>query len=166
MSGHALNRTLHEIAWYPEHDPRKASAEYHRTHEHLVVTLDTPCWICGITHSQGGKMETHHSELELAAENALAANDAALAKLFADLIGKTPQEHLCSVVSDVQAIVHGEDAAALQRFIDSEGNMLVLCALHHRGAYAGIHSVTYPVWKLQRYQYGVGADAFQFVRAA
>jgi hypothetical protein len=44
------------------------------------------------------------------------------------------------------------DAAKLREWLDSEGNMLVLCAAHHRGSRQGVHSITYPAWKLQRLQ--------------
>lgn len=140
-----LARTLHEVAWYPQHDPRKASAEYRKTHDLLVVKIDTPCWICGIRNSTGGKMETHHSELEWAAEKAFEDDGQMLAGLVADLNGK----------------ITASTPADLREFLDSEGNMLILCATHHRGPYTGIHSITYPVWKLQRYEH---ADGFQFVR--
>ena len=138
-----LDRTLHEIAWYPPHDPRKASSEYHEVHHRLVVTMDEPCWICGVRHSTGGAMETHHAELEWAAERAFENDPAMLAKLVSDFQLKLsrPEE--------------------LREWLDSEGNMLVLCAKHHRGPYAGIHSITYPVWKLQRFQHEGG---FQFIR--
>lgn len=53
-----LNRTLHEIAWYPPHDPRQASPEYRHVHHQLVVVMDEPCWICRIRHSSGGAMLT------------------------------------------------------------------------------------------------------------
>ena len=140
-----LERTLHELAWYPEHDPRKASSLYRVTHRVLVVERDEPCWICGIKHSQGGAMETHHAELEWAAE-----------KAFED-----DPEMLHALVSDLHEKIIGESPEAVREFLDSEGNMLVLCAEHHRGPYTGIHSITYPVWKLQRYQH---AGGFQFVK--
>jgi len=142
LKGHSLRRTLEEVAWYPPHDPRKASAEYRRVHHRLVYEMDERCWICGITHSAGGAMETHHSELEWAAEQAFENDPEMLAALVADFELKLskPEE--------------------LRKWLDSEGNMLVLCAEHHRGARTGIHSITYPVWKLQRYQH---RDGFQFV---
>ena len=135
-----LRRTLFEDVLYPPHDPRHASREYARTHRHLVVTLDTPCWICGVKHSDVLKMdeherdlhqiETHHMELEWAAANGV---------------------DLALVMKDFPAL---DDEKALQEWLDSEGNMLVLCATHHRGARTGIHSITYPAWKLQRWQSG------------
>ena len=136
-----LNRTLHEIAYYPPHDPRKASSEYRKVHHELVVTLDEKCWICGVKHSTGGAMETHHAELEWAAEKAF-EDDAEMMRLL---------------VKDFKLkLEHPEE---LRKWLDSEGNMLVLCAEHHRGPRQGIHSITYPVWKLQRYEH---AGGFQF----
>lgn len=123
-----LRRTLVEDIFYPPHDPRKASAEYTRVHHHLVVVMDSPCWICGIRHSTSGAMETHHDEIEWAA-----ANGIDLTRLIVDFPDITDEDKL-------------------KAWLDSEGNMLVLCETHHRGSRTGIHMVTYPAWKLQRYQ--------------
>lgn len=128
-----LHRELEELVYYPEHDPRKASSTYTKTHHHLVYEMDEPCWICGIRNSTApkkGYMETHHQHLEWAA-----ANGVDLAKIVIDF----PDIH---------------DTASLRKWLDSEGNMLVLCAKHHRGPRTGIHSITYPAWLLQRYQNG------------
>ena len=123
-----LRRTLLEDVMYPPHEPRTASAEYARVHHHLVYELDEPCWICGIRHSTGGKMETHHDEIEWAAVNGV---------------------DMQLVMRDWPALT---DRDKLREFLDSEGNLLVLCAAHHRGGRTGIHSITYPAWKLQRLQ--------------
>jgi hypothetical protein len=131
-----LKRTLNETVAYPPHDPRTASREYRQLHRQLVVVRDEPCWICGTTHSQGGAMETHHSHIEWAA-----ANGVDLARVMADFPAVT-------------------DEAALRSWLDSEGNMLVLCSVHHRGAYEGIHMVSYPAWLLQRYQ----GSGWSFIR--
>jgi hypothetical protein len=77
--GHLVTRTLTESIWYPPHAPRKASAEYTRVHKHLIYELDEACWICGIRRSTGGKMETHHWQLEWAL-----ANRADPSKILAD----------------------------------------------------------------------------------
>ena len=138
-----MHRMLDERVAYPPHPPRKESAIYRRTHKHLVYELDAPCWTCGIRHSTGGKMETHHAELEWAAERAFENDPAMLEKLVEDFKLKldAPEE--------------------LRKWLDSEGNMLVLCDKHHRGPYTGIHSITYPVWKLQRYEHQGG---WEFVK--
>ena len=127
-TGTHLTRTLDETVAYPPHDPRKASSAYRKLHKLLVVTRDEPCWICGVRHSDGGAMETHHAHCEWAAVNGVD-----LGKIMADF----PSVH---------------DEASLRAWLDSEGNMLVLCAADHRGAYTGIHMVSYPAWILQRYQ--------------
>ena len=123
-----LSRTLVEDIFYPPHEPRKASSRYRRTHKHLVYEMDEACWICGIRHSTGGRMETHHQYIEWAAANGVDLN---------------------LVMRDWPALT---DIDALRRWLDSEGNMLVLCDHHHRGSRTGIHMITYPAWVLQRYQ--------------
>ena len=73
-------------------------------------------------------METHHFHFEWAAQNGLD-----LEKVMADWPKITDREKLAE-------------------WVDSEGNMLVLCAEHHRGQHCGIHMISYPAWLLQRYQ--------------
>lgn len=145
-----LRRTLVEDVMYPEHDPRSASATYRRTHQHLIYELDTPCWICGIRHSDVAcfddpalrrhwQLETHHFNVEWASQNGL------------DL------ERLMLDWPDLS------DRDKVAEWVDSEGNMLVLCAQHHRAGRTGIHAITYPAWRLQRWQ-GEDADrSFQFI---
>lgn len=148
-----LKRNLAEDVFYPPHEKRHASSLYRKTHKKLILEMDTPCWICGIKHSDVVKlpkeeqskwqMETHHSELEWAAEKAF----------------ETDEEMLKKLTADFAEIMN--DPLRLRDWLDSEGNMLVLCAYHHRGLRTGIHSITYPAWKLQRYEYDGG---FQFIR--
>lgn len=124
-----LKRTLLEDVLYPAHEPRVASAIYVKTHKHLIFELDTECWICGIKHSTGGAMESHHNHFEWASINGLDL----------DLVTKDWPDLLA-------------DREKLRDWVDSEGNMLILCEKHHRGSRTGIHSITYPAWCLQRYQ--------------
>ena len=126
---HVVTRQLTESIAYPAHDPRVASVEYKRVHRHLVVELDEACWICGIRHSTGGAMETHHFALEWALANA--ADPAKILAAFPTM-GEATEP-------------------ALRKWLDSEGNLFVLCSLHHRGGLRGIHSITYPAWTAQKY---------------
>ncbi|MDB5910996.1 MAG: hypothetical protein JWP34_5113 [Massilia sp.] len=124
---------------YPEHQARKASAEYKRVHDHLIHELDEPCWVCGVRRSTLGdpahnphgatQMETHHWHVEWALANAIDP-----VKILSDFpeLGVADDEHL-------------------RRWLDSEGNMLVLCDVHHRHGHYGIHEITYPVWISQKY---------------
>jgi hypothetical protein len=130
-----LHRLLDERVSYPAHPPRKDSPTYARTHKHLIYDLDAPCWVCAIRHSQGGAMETHHAHFEWASQNGL---------------------DLEKVTMDWPEIT---DRAKLAEWVDSEQNMLCLCAAHHRCSFRGIHSISYPAWLLQRYQ----GEAFTFI---
>jgi hypothetical protein len=123
-----LHRLLDENVAYPPHEPRNESPTYVKTHHHLVYDLDAPCWTCGIRHSTGGAMETHHFRFEWASQFGLDLEK--VARDFPDLTDRTK----------------------LAEWVDSESNMLVLCAVHHRSKYEGIHEITYPAWLLQRYQ--------------
>lgn len=129
VPAHIQTHTLTESIWYPEHAPRKASSFYRKTHKRLIYDLDEACWICGIRRSTGGKMETHHFHLEWAL-----ANGVDPIKIFADFpdMASADDEHL-------------------RHWLDSEGNMLVLCDAHHRHGLVGIHTITYPAWVAQRW---------------
>lgn len=45
--------------------------------------------------------------------------------------------------------------------VDSFEQMLPLCEVHHRGKFHGIHSITYPIWVLQKYMTDEALDKFQ-----
>lgn len=140
VASHQVSRRLFESVYYPAHPPRKASAKYHRTHKHLINVLDEPCWICGVRKSTlsdpaqnprgANAMETHHDNVEWALANAMDAT-----KLLADFpeMGAADDPHL-------------------REWLDSEGNMMVLCNVCHRDGQRGIHMITYPVWKAQRWE--------------
>lgn len=138
VHAHAVSRRLMETIAYPDHDPRKASAEYTRVHHHLIAELDEPCWICGVRASTlhdpaanprgATQMETHHWRVEWALAGAVDPE-----KILADFpeMGAADDEHL-------------------RAWLDSESNMLVLCDVCHRHPHYGIHSITYPAWVAQR----------------
>lgn len=135
QEGHIVTRTLHETVWYPTHDPRGASAEYERVHHHLVYELDEACWICGVRQShlpKGQHNETHHWHVEWALANRIDPD-----RIILDFpeMGEADEPHL-------------------RKWLDSEGNMLVLCSTHHRGGLRGIHMITYPAWQAQRWLAG------------
>lgn len=136
VAAHEVTRHLTESIWYPEHSPRKASSEYKQVHHHLVYELDEPCWICGVRQSQLPRRqhnETHHWRVEWALANRI--DPFKIAKDF------DPTRILTSDSAD----------AWLRQWLDSEGNMLVLCSAHHRHGLVGIHSITYPAWVAQRW---------------
>jgi hypothetical protein len=139
VAAHAQTRQLMETIAYPQHDPRTASAEYRQVHHHLIVERDEPCWICGVRNSTlsdpdanprgSGQMETHHYHVEWALANAI--DPAKILKDFPEL-GTADDTHL-------------------RQWLDSEGQMLVLCDVCHRHPHYGIHNITYPAWVAQRW---------------
>lgn len=157
-----LRRTLSETVWYPPHAPRTASALYTATHRHLVYDLDSPCAVCEVRHSTLGDptanrvaakaIETHHSLVEWAGQteinwDKLSADNPSLPNLVA--VAAAFHAHL---------LANGELPADYKldttAFVDSTDQMLVLCDVHHRSAGKGVHSITGPIWELQRYERG------------
>jgi hypothetical protein len=139
VSVHWVLRTLVEDVPYPDHTPRKDSSEYRKVHHKLTIALDEPCWICGVRNSTladpeqnpagATYLETHHHFLEWALANAVDTS-----KLLADFpdMGAADDPHL-------------------REWLDSEGQMLVLCNVHHRSPGTGVHMVTYPIFEAQRW---------------
>ena len=144
---HDNPRLLREIAFYPAHDKRKETAAYQAVHRDLTKKRDLPCLICGVRNSTLKKksenrygaraMETHHHVIEWALANAVDLhkfNKAILPNLAAR---------------------HPENAAYKQRFtaqqmldwVDhSPDNLWVLCDVHHRAAFVGVHEISHPIW--------------------
>lgn len=141
---HYERRTLHELAAYPPHGPRESDPHYrifHAAQHHLIHVLKVGCWIGGATINQihaglpqghrcfgATQLEAHHDVAEFAG-----LNEVDWRKVAADF----PQLNIHS----------NED---FLRAAEGEGGLMILCDIHHRAAARGIHSITYPVWKLDR----------------
>src|SRR5579859_1197553 len=144
-AGHEEHRTLDEIAFYPPHGPRKSDVHYkvfEAARHHLIDTLGVGCWIGGATKAQivaglahdhrcfGAKqLEAHHDLAEFAA-----LNEIDWQKVAKDI----PR---LGIQSDEDFLKAAED----------EGGLLILCDRHHRSPRHGIHAISYPVWKLDRW---------------
>lgn len=145
---HENPRTLKERAFYPAHDKRLETKEYKAAHHHLAVELDLPCLVCGVKNSTlkdkaqnryGAKqMETHHHVIEWSLANAI--DPAKFNKIILPhLKVRHPQN------PDYRKAAF--DAQDVADWVDhSEDNLWVLCDVHHRAAYLGIHEITYPIW--------------------
>ncbi len=124
---HATVFGIAEVEMTPPHPPREDTPLYMRTHHRLVVTLDTPCAICGVRHStlsnpkenpfHAQAVETHHYPVERSLLNA--CDPRKLRVIF-------PQV---------------KDRESMEAFIDSEENLMVLCDIHHRHPHYGIHHI-------------------------
>lgn len=123
---HEQTTTLHIDIFYPDHPPRTESALFRKTKHHMVAVLDTPCYVCGTKEHR----EVHHWHAEWADADGIDWDKMrALHPAFDWLTFKEPSD-----------------------FIDSEYNMKILCAKHHRGMNHGIHMVPLPMWEMQRIQ--------------
>lgn len=140
-------RMLAEIAFYPKHAKRTETPAYKKVHHDMVVTKDLPCLVCGVKNSAlkdpkrntyGAKqMETHHHVIEWALANAIDAGKFNRI-LRPNLAHKHPDNPLYKRDMTEQEVLdwvdHGSD------------NLWVLCDVHHRAKYFGIHEITYPIW--------------------
>ena len=156
---HALNRMLDEVAFYPAHDQRKESPAYAKVHHQMTVIDDKRCLVCGVKHSTLNDpaqnpfgaiaMETHHHTIEWALANAIDADKfnqhilpglrrtasqrpAGLATVYTEF--DTAYANPMTLDQIKQWVDHGAD------------NLWVLCDVHHRHKFVGIHAITYPIW--------------------
>jgi hypothetical protein len=146
---HIQHHTIDELQFYPEHDPRTESPEYKKAHHRLAVELDLPCLVCGVRNStlkdeasnryQARAMETHHHMVEWALANAVDV-DRFNAAVRPNLAHKHPNDPTWHYEQPF-------DADKIRQWVDhSEHNLWVLCDVHHRAKYLGIHEITYPIW--------------------
>lgn len=126
VQAHAVDRALKEDVWTPTHPQRGAeSAEFEENKKAMEAAGDG-CWVCGITQAEAGApLEGHHYNVEWSLVGSL--DLAKVQKYFPD-------------VTD------------LTTFLDSEENLIILCAKHHRSPLYGVHMVTMPAWVVQRLQ--------------
>lgn len=125
VSAHEQKTTLHVIEFFPAHEPRESDPHYHAflaVRARLKALGKLRCWVCGAMEH----VELHHNVVEFAL-----ANGVDLAK-FAD---KFPEFKMAWA-----------DRESFLAWVESEGNLLPLCKLHHTGA-QGIHVLPYPAWR-------------------
>jgi hypothetical protein len=146
---HIQSHTVDELQFYPTHDKRRESEEYELVHKKLVKQLDLPCLVCGVRNSTlsdpkeniygATQMETHHHIIEWALQNAIDA----------DKFNKILRPHLAHRYPHDSIWKYEEpfDEKRVHDWVDhSEHNLWVICNVHHRAQYLGIHEITYPIW--------------------
>jgi hypothetical protein len=144
---HEVHRLLDESAFYPEHGARTETKEYKAVHDLLTGKKDLPCLVCGVRKSTlkdkkqnpyGAKqMETHHHIVEWALANAVD-----VAKF-----NKSIRPNLAHKHPDNPIYRQPMTAKQVADWVDhSSDNLWVLCDVHHRAKYFGIHEISYPIW--------------------
>ncbi|HTX79971.1 MAG TPA: hypothetical protein VMC62_09895 [Longilinea sp.] len=145
---HEMRRKLDEIDFYPAHDKRLETKAYVAVHKKLTIELDLPCMVCGVRNSTlkdpaknpfGAKqMETHHHVIEWALANAVDL-DKFNNMLLPNLRARHPKN------PDYKKDKF--TAEDIGNWVDhSEDNLWVLCDVHHRAPFFGIHEITHPIW--------------------
>lgn len=161
IAGKLVKRTLHEATFYPPHPPRKQTPEYRKVRERLIVKEDRPCLVCGVTNSVlddevarkdreknpfGAKqMELHHHIIEWALMKAVDL-ERFNERIVTALHAQRPLDlEYCDPLDHERARTLSQ--AEMEAWIDhSPANLWVLCDLHHRHSWVGIHAITGPVW--------------------
>jgi hypothetical protein len=149
---HVQRHTVQELQFYPEHDKRQETPEYAAVHKKLTVTEDQPCIVCGVKNSdlaRDGKgtvtahnpygarqMETHHRIIEWALKNAVDVDK--FNNVLRVRLGRHSPDPVYKNPMTAQQIADWVD--------HHEDNLWVLCDVHHRARYLGIHEITYPIW--------------------
>jgi hypothetical protein len=150
---HIQRRSIDELEFYPAHDKRLETKEYKAVHNKLVKDQDRPCLVCGVTDSiikdpikkdsaklnpfGATQLETHHHIIEWALQNAIDV----------DRFNKTLRLNLARRHPDNPQYKGEMTAKEVADWVDhSEDNLWVLCDVHHRARYLGIHEITYPIW--------------------
>ena len=144
---HAVSRLLKEIVNYPGHVKRASSPEYTKAHKYLVKEKDLPCLACGVKNSTlddpkqnpyGAKqLETHHHNIEWALANAID-----LKKFNARVVAHMRARPYHDPIYD-KAFTQDQLLDWVDHHLD---NLWVICDVHHRGAFFGIHEITFPIW--------------------
>ncbi|THD59719.1 hypothetical protein [Phenylobacterium sp.] len=155
---HVVERMLDEQAYYPPHDKRTESPAYAKVHHLMTVVDDQPCLVCGVKHSTlantaqnpfgAVQMETHHHSIEWALANGI---DAAKfnARMRPGLARHAQGRRLDHPEYGEFDAAYGADMTddQIHQWVDhAYDNLWVLCDVHHRHKFVGIHGITYPIW--------------------
>lgn len=147
---HELKRTLTEQVFYPPHSERANTSQYNKIHHEMVVIQDQPCMICGVKNStlddklknkhNAKAMETHHHVVEWALANAIDLDK------FNEVIVQRLRTQNSNNLTYAKDFTQQEMLAWIDH---SPDNLWVLCDVHHRHTYVGIHAISSPIWSAQ-----------------
>ncbi len=132
--------TLHLLTHVPEHQPREDDPHYHLFEQAKARIKRQGLWKCIVADDLcSGQMELHHSHIE-----------------FSQIENTDPHKI-------EQAFgLHFESDEDFQQWVESPGNLEVLCATHHRTHY-GIHVMPGPLWEAVRFRRAGTQAAAEFV---
>jgi hypothetical protein len=145
---HKVVRTFQERVLYPAHGSR--TKDFKKTRDQLIKVEKKGCLVCRVTEDSltdpkqnpygATQLEAHHRLVEHALAKAVdlkAFNDELRLKLRERHKGPDGKSDYDEPFTQ----------AGLEAWIDHHrDNMWVLCDVHHRHKFVGIHAVTYPLW--------------------
>jgi hypothetical protein len=156
---HVVERMLDEQAYYPPHDKRTESLDYAAVHKQMTIIDDQRCLVCGVRHSTLGdpdqnpfgavQLETHHHTIEWALANAIDPDkfNQHIRPGLQRLAAARPAGLSPLYVKFDAAYAAPMDVKTIQDWVDHGfDNLWVLCDVHHRHKFVGIHAITFPIW--------------------
>jgi hypothetical protein len=128
-AAHQQALTLHMLTHIPSHHPRENDPHYHLFEQAKSRLKRQGLWKCAIEDDLcEGQPELHHTHVEFSQIN--------------QVDPKLIEKHLG---------LHFEADEDFQEWVESPGNLEVLCVNHHRAHY-GIHVIPGPLWDAVRYR--------------
>jgi len=128
IAAHDQMLTLHISQHVEAHAPRESDPNYHLFERAKARIKAAGLWKCVIDDDLcGGSPELHHSHVE-----------------FSE-IGSTDPEKVAQFLG-----LHFDTDEDFQHWVESPGNLEVLCSNHHRTRY-GIHVLPEPLWQAVRF---------------
>jgi len=126
---HDQNMTLHILAHIPEHDPRESDPNYKYFLQAKKKIKTAGLWKCVINDDLcGGEPELHHTHVEFS---------------------QIPNADIKKI--EAYFGLNFKDDAEFQQWLESPGNLEVLCTNHHRTHY-GIHTLPHALWETMRFR--------------
>jgi len=126
---HSEHLAIHLITNVPSHEPRETDPHYHLFNQAKARIKRQGLWKCIIDDDLcSGTPELHHSYVEFSQINN--TDPKRIEKAFG---------------------LHFESDEDFQEWIESPGNLEVLCTAHHRTRF-GIHEIPGPLWEAIRFR--------------
>lgn len=125
---HDQKETLNILCHIPQHEPRSHDPNYHLFNEAKRRIKAAGLYKCAIDACPypNEQLELHHSKIEFSLQGGVDIDK------FNKLYG-----------------LHIADEEEFKQFIEQEGNLEVLCAVHHR-THLGVHALPEPFWNAVR----------------
>ncbi len=125
----------------------------------MTIADDKHCLVCGVQHSTLAdparnpfgaiQLETHHHTIEWALANAIDPDkfNQHIRPGLQHLAEARPAGLSSLYTAFDAAYAQPMDLKTIQDWVDhGYDNLWVLCDVHHRHKFVGIHAITYPIW--------------------